>query len=199
MKKISTIALLLGALCSAAVLNAHPGHDHLTVISKEFTREFTDRDTGGVVTVIWTHLGTQGQYPDAQDRYQCVIRQTKDTKDGYSLYNLEIQGRRWEVEVIETSHTQAVFTAGTAAPISTDPTTKIKTLPEVAKGWWNPKKPDKLFEDRVAFIKFTGPECILEVTSKRRRHSRGMPFTTMVGMVSSHDATPPPPDGGGEN
>lgn len=215
MKTLRPTVLLLGALCSAAGLIAqanattpvktlHHDHDELGYVAKPVVREFTDKTTGGVVTVTWTYLGQEQQGTNVFDRYQCVISQTKNATSpkGYSLYNLQIQGRRWQTQVHVAGGTQVVFTAGTAAPITSGTWSdgrQYKGLPFVGKGAWNPNQPDSLGDDRVAFIKFTGTDCTLEVLSKRQRHSPFLAFQSGFVILSSHDATPPPPDGGGEN
>lgn len=207
MKTPRQLLLVLGALCGAAGLFAqganasaspkHNDHETLSYSPAEITRHFlngTDK-----VSVTWTWKGDVTVGGKTMDVYDCVIKQDKDPQSdwGYSLYNLEIQGRLWKVHVVAADAPNLVFTSGTApsATITTGTNangTLNAVIPAACAG--NPPVPaahKPPAADRIGFIKFTGPKCVMEVRAERVRHG---PRTK-----SSHDATPPPPDGGGEN
>ena len=205
MKILRTLSLLLGALSCAAGLFAkdtnaaakakplHNDHETLSYTPTALTREFS---TGtGKVWVTWTWQGLDPATKN--DVYECVIRQEQDPASdwGYSLYNLEIQGRLWKVLVSSATGSNVVFTSGPSANIAvgTNANGSLNAvIPAACNG--NPPSPASHkppVDKRIGFIKFTGTTCTLMLQSERVKHG---PRTK-----SSHDATPPPPDGGGEN
>ncbi len=115
MKTLRPLVLVLGALCSAAGLSAQSSHktsapnpndhDDLKFNPTPIVREFTDQDTGKKVTATWKWTNEEGLGANRCDIYTCSIHQDAPPVNGlgYSLYNLEVQGRRWEVEVISTT------------------------------------------------------------------------------------------------
>jgi hypothetical protein len=201
------MVLLLGALCSAAGLFAkdapastaktlHPDHEVLDYVPTDYKQEFTG--SNGLVTVTWKWTGEVRVGGKDHDLYDCVITQAQNPTShwGYSLYTLGVQGRLWKVEVTSAAATagnNVVITpgAGAAFNVSANPDGTLKALLPAACRSPAPAAHKPPEPDRVAFLSFTGSTCTLKLRSERVRHG---PRTK-----TSHDATPPPPDGGGEN
>src|SRR4051812_14116707 len=211
MKTLRQHLLVLGALSGAAGLFAqvpvpNPNdHDDLNFKPAPITRTFMDKDTGGAVTVTWMWKGSGGVGSTRYEEYTCDIHQDSPALNGwgYSLYNLEIQGRRWEVQIMEVPST-VTLTSGTAAQITMTTNsngTKSALIPAARNGAWpSPaSRPDAPVAARIGFIKFTGTDCSLTLRSMRLRHGPPMPFKSGFGILSSHDNTPPDGWGGSEN
>lgn len=210
MKTSQILLSVLGALCTAAGLSAQPSrpipaakaapdHDDLAFQPTAIVRKFLDRDTGNTVTVTWNWTGEEVSGNSRYDLYTCLIHQEAPPVNslGYSLYNLEIQGRRWEVEVIKGIGTDLDFISGLGATVTKGVNadgTKTALLPTACVVSGPPpiaaEPPDPA---RVGYITFTGSDCTLALRSKRLRHGPGM------AAKFSHDTTPPPALSGSEN
>ncbi len=207
MKTLRPLVLVLGALLGAAGLFAkdapapaaktlHGDHEILSHVPTDYTREFSG--SNGTVTIAWKWTGEIQVGGKDHDLYECVITQAQNPTShwGYSLYTLGVQGRLWKVEVISAAATagnNVVITPGVAAAftIGTNPDGSLKALLPAACKTPTPAAHRPPERDRVAFISFTGSTCTLKLRSERVRHGPR--------DKTSHDATPPPPDGGGEN
>ncbi len=110
-----------------------------------------------------------------------------------SLYTICVQGRRFEVTIKDAQGSDVRFynPKGFSPGWQTwnqKPVDLIEAAPPPS-GSGHGSNPAE--ENRVALVEFTGVKCVLEIVSKRMLHRRQYPTT--------HDVTPPPGEGGGQD
>lgn len=194
------LTLLSGGLATLLLAHVSPiNHLHFKAVSSAW--EFKVNDGSYDFTMTWTHDVTD------REKYTLVIkRDANASKQPISLYNLAVQGRRWDVMVdsaeswLDANHTKA----GTVT--FKDPLGGLVTgAPWKIPGTNAPLSTAPADDTAIYFLEFTGIECTLNVRVPGGHPTIGVPIqkdslsNNSATKVSGHDGFPDPPAPGAEN
>lgn len=198
--------LLLGGLPLLAV---DVDHADLYNRTNRIVRELIDQD-GLPVTVIWTcpPVKVVNNQP-VQPKYELeIIRDpAADASKPYSLYNLGLQGRHWEVTINEITGRQVTVmrqryatlippTTGVSVSVNQEVDRVHPRRPPPSQDQPNPP-PTQFDRDRICYLQFAGSSCRITVTSSRPLGVAGNLHSS--GQKSNHDTVPPPAEPGGND
>ncbi len=158
-------------------------HEDFTVDSSTCTYVYTDAQKKKV-TLVWNSVKA-GQY---------TLKISSKNGTGqryYSLYNICLQNRKADVNVVVKSGTNVVFYDPKFNALAQSGSYVIRMTDIIGGG---DEHPD---ESNIYFLGFDSDDCELLITSKRAMISPLMLWTGAA--LTSHDNLPEPPVSGAEN